>query len=144
MKEFLKWIGLKEKIHFHKGKPPHVNEGDLWWISIGENVGTEINGKSNLFSRPVIIFKKLSREMYFVVPTTSKHREGSWYVTISHKNVVSVACLHQARSIDFRRLSSKIGSLDEKCFLDVRSGFTRLYVKNSPPSLAGPREIPNV
>jgi hypothetical protein len=46
------------------------------WASVGGNVGSEINGKSALFSRPVIIYKKLSHELYFVVPTRRKRKRG--------------------------------------------------------------------
>ena len=38
-----------------------------------------------------------------------------------------VACLHQARAIDHRRLSSKLGTLDDEDFGRVREGFNRLY-----------------
>jgi hypothetical protein len=48
LKRFLDWIGLKEKLHKSSFKPPLVKERDLWWASIGENVGSEINGKSDL------------------------------------------------------------------------------------------------
>src|SRR5258708_38666648 len=45
MKRFFEWIGLKEKLHEAKHQPPLVSERDMWWASIGENVGSEINGK---------------------------------------------------------------------------------------------------
>jgi hypothetical protein len=38
-------------------------------------VGSEINGKSKLFSRPVVIYKKLAHGFYFVVPTTTQDRK---------------------------------------------------------------------
>jgi hypothetical protein len=38
-----------------------------------------------------------------------------------------VACLHQARAIDYRRLSSKLGTIDDKDFGRVKSGFRALY-----------------
>jgi len=52
--------------------------GERW-----RNVGSEINGKSALFSRPVIIYKKLSHGFYFVIPTTTQKKEGSWFVRVS-------------------------------------------------------------
>jgi hypothetical protein len=30
IKRFIKWIGLKEKLHSNDPKPPLVNEKDLW------------------------------------------------------------------------------------------------------------------
>ncbi len=127
MKRFLEWIGLKEKLHNNEYRPPLVSHGDIWWASIGENVGSEINGKNDLFSRPVIIHKKLSHSFYFVVPTSTQTREGTWYVKFRHKELDTVACLHQARAIDYRRLSSKLGTLDDEDFERVKEGFRSLY-----------------
>ena len=56
-KHFKEWINLKEKLHFN-AKLPRIKEGEIWWCSFGENIGTEINGKSARFTRPVLIIKK--------------------------------------------------------------------------------------
>jgi len=127
MKHFLEWIGLKEKLHNLTHRPPLVSEGELWWVSIGENIGSEIGGKNSLFSRPAIIFKKLSHNFYFIIPTTTKLRAGSWYVGFKQQDKEMIACLHQARAIDHRRLSSKIGTLDDTDFNRVKAGFNKLY-----------------
>ena len=90
-------------------------------------MGSEINGKSRLFSRPVIIFKKLAHGFYFVVPTTTQAREGTWFVSFRQKDKTMVACLHQARAIDHRRLSSKLGTIDDEDFERIQGGFRKLY-----------------
>lgn len=144
-KRFLEWIRLKDRLHESAAKPPHVSEGEIWWISVGENVGSEINGKSGLFSRPGIIFKKLAHGFYFVIPTTTRIREGSWYVGIRQQSRDMVACLHQARAIDYRRLSSLIGTLDDADYARVREGFAALYLtKSIPRQRRGRGKIPNV
>ncbi|MBO7720203.1 hypothetical protein J6S35_01005 [Candidatus Saccharibacteria bacterium] len=40
-KHFDERIILKEKLHFD-GKVPSIREGQVWWCSLGENVGAEI------------------------------------------------------------------------------------------------------
>lgn len=135
VKRFLEWIGLKERLHGIQIDAPLVSTGDIWWVSIGENVGSEINGKSKLFSRPAIIFKKLAHGFYFVIPTTTQVKDGTWYVSFKHQGQLMNACLHQARSIDYRRLSSKLGTLDDTDFAKVREGFQDLYIKNNIPRL---------
>ena len=127
LKRFFNWIGLKRKLHYKNHQPPLVSRGDIWWASIGENVGSEINGKNDLFSRPVIIFKKLAHGFYFVIPTTTQVREGSWYVKFRQQEKEMVACLHQSRSLDYRRLSSKLGTMDDQDFARLKSGFNLLY-----------------
>lgn len=95
---------------------------------MGENVGFEINGKSQLFSRPVIILKKLAKGFYLIVPTTSQKRSGNWFVNFKLQNVEETACFHQVRSIDYRRLSSKLGDLDDLDYKKVKEGFLKLYM----------------
>lgn len=129
IKRFVEWVCLKENLHSIENKPPLVSQSDIWWASLGENIGSEINGKSKLFSRPVIIFKKLAHGFYFVIPTTTQIRNGSWYIKFRHHEVSMVACLHQARALDYRRLSSKLGTLDDEDYSTIKKGFDSLYLK---------------
>jgi mRNA interferase MazF len=126
-KRFGEWVQYKEKLHYIKKGSPLIREGDLWWLSIGENIGSEINGKSHLFSRPGVILKRLSYRLYLIAPTTSQKREGSWYAQImQEKRHVSI-CLHQIRVIDYRRLSNRLGKLDSNDFEKVKEIFLNLY-----------------
>ena len=127
IKRFLEWITLKTKLHESAARPPLVKERDLWWVSFGENVGSEMNGKSRLFSRPALVIKKLSRGFFLVAPTTSMAHQGSWYVTIKHAGKDTFVCLHQIRTLDYRRLSSRLGQIDSDDFDKVKSAFLKLY-----------------
>lgn len=125
-KRFLEWIAMKEKLHSIIHKPPFVSERELWWASMGENIGAEMNGKSHKFSRPVIIFRKLANGFYLVIPVTTQVHEGTWYINFKQKGVQMSACLHQIRSIDYRRLLTCLGQLDEGDFERVKEGFLKL------------------
>ncbi len=137
VKRFLEWIKLKEKLHGGVHNPPLFRQGEVWWVSIGENIGTEINGKSKLFSRPVLVYKKLGTNSFLGIPMTSQIKEGSWYVQIKLFDKISIILLHQMKVFDYRRLSSKLGQIDDEDFRKVKAGFTYLYVtsleKNFPP-----------
>ncbi len=126
-KHFNQWHTLKQKLDGVAYKAPLVSEGDIWWLSIGENIGSEMNGKSEQFSRPAVILKKLAHNFYLIAPTTTKEKIGSWYVPIRHKGTVMQVCLHQIRTVDYRRLSSKLGSLDDADRANIRTGFLKLY-----------------
>ena len=127
IKRFLEWIGLKEKLDKNSSEPPLVKERDLWWISFGENVGSEINGKNKLFSRPGLIFKKLSRGFFLVAPTTTQKKVGSWYVEIKQEGKTMYVCLHQIRVVDYRRLSTRLGQMDSDDFKKIKESFWKLY-----------------
>lgn len=129
IKRFLEWIRLKEKLHESSAKPPLFAEREIWWASLGENVGREINGKSELFTRPVLIFRKLSRETFMAIPTTSQERRGTWYVSVSYGGYQVSVILSQSRIVDAKRLSTRLGRLDERDFKRVKEGFKQLYLK---------------
>jgi mRNA interferase MazF len=128
IKKFLEWIGLKEKLHLKISSAPYVSEGEVWWASLGENIGAEINGKSRDFTRPVVIFRKLSHEFYLALPLTTKERYGTWYTKCNFLGKEQFVCLHQARSLDHRRLHSRLGELGAADIKAVRNGFQRLYL----------------
>jgi mRNA interferase MazF len=99
----------------------------LWWCAVGENIGVEISGKGKNFTRPVIILKKFGRLAFFGIPTTTKEREGSWYVRFSYKNVTEIAMLTQARMFSYLRLDQKMGTLSVSDFRKVKEAFLRLF-----------------
>ncbi|MCL1839379.1 type II toxin-antitoxin system PemK/MazF family toxin [Candidatus Saccharibacteria bacterium] len=127
IKRFLKWITLKEKLHGINAQAPFFNENEIWWCSLGENVGIEINGKSDLFSRPVFIYRKLSRSGFLGIPMTTQKKSGSWYVEIDFRDKKQVVNLAQCRVLRAERLSNRMGVLDDADTKRIREAFTMLY-----------------
>ena len=127
IKRFLEWFGLKEKLDNRGHQPPLVSVRDIWWANLGENIGSEINGKGTKFSRPVLILKKLSHGFYLVAPTSTKQHEGSWYVHTTLQGIDEYVCLHQIRTIDYRRVDKKLGRLEPDDFENVSRQFKNLY-----------------
>jgi mRNA-degrading endonuclease toxin of MazEF toxin-antitoxin module len=125
--KFIDWLKLKIKLDSGEHRPPIVHEGDIWWVSFGKNVGSEINGKSEWFSRHGVIIKKLSVGFYLVAPTTSKIHHGNWYIRIRNTKKDSYVCLHQVRTIDYRRLSNKAGQVESSEFITIKERFYELY-----------------
>lgn len=143
IKKFKTWIDLKSKLHNVTAKPPFISEGEVWWCSLGENIGSEINGKSELFSRPVLVFKKLSRENFFGIPMTSQIKNGTWYVKIVVGGKESCAILAQARNLSVKRLSTKLYELDEVDMQKIKTGFNSLFLPTFPQK-EGRGKSPNV
>ena len=121
-------------------------EWEIWWCAIGENVGTEINGKGKNFSRPVIVFKKLDRFSFTAIPLTTKDHTAKYpdkYVHFAFKNKNEFAALHQLENISVFRLQRKIGQLDDEDILKIVNGVKKLYLKNAPSSGGVGGKIPN-
>ena len=126
-KNFIDSFRLKPKLDCLNHKPPFVSERDIWWCHFGENIGTEISGKGDKYNRPAIIYRKLSKYTFLVIPASTQIKEGSWFVFFNHNNIDMVACLHQIRVIDYRRIEKPIGKLNSPDFKDVQQGFKNLY-----------------
>ena len=125
-KDFDGWIKVKENVHYY-GRIPNIKEGEIWWCAVGENVGIEINGKSNAFSRPVLVMKKLSRFGFLGVPLTSQFHAGNWYVEFIFKSKKQFASLAQIRVFSVSRLYKKIGTAPDSDLQLVKKGFRKLY-----------------
>ena len=103
-KDFDGWNELKKKINARN--PIYVSERDIWFCSVGLNVGSEQGGKHELFERPVLVIKKVTSNTFIGVPLTSNKKKGSWYVEIESTN--SSAIISQIKLFDTRRLARKI------------------------------------
>jgi mRNA interferase MazF len=97
VKYFDKWNKIK-KLAEKTESPFIIDEGDIRWCKFGVNVGYEITGKGETFSRPVLIIKKFSRDVFWGVPITTKNKKGSWFFYI--KQINRVAILNQMKLFD--------------------------------------------
>lgn len=119
------WFPVKEELHFYRDNVK-INEGEIWWCSCGENIGVEINGKNDYFTRPVLVLKKFGHYEFFGVPLTSKRHTGSWYVHLAFKNKNNSAVLCQAKTFSIYRLRSRMGQLTSREYLEVKEKFIKL------------------
>ena len=77
--------------------------------------------------------------MLWIVPLTSKSREGIHYQKITHESGISWACLSQIRTISTKRLLRKIGMIPEVEFYEILAKMGD-YIKIGPRIAAGPSE----
>lgn len=91
-------------------------EREIWWCSLGINIGDEIDGKSGEFLRPIIVLKYISRETLLGVPVTSKDSDTNYHIPVKTKRVKSFAKLSQIRVISSKRLFRKIDRMDKPSF----------------------------
>ena len=125
-KQFEKWIKLKARLHYCNNLPT-IHEGEIWWCSFGENVGIEINGKSERFTRPVLIVKRLGGRGFLGIPLTSQEKKGSWYHGFMFKDKKQFAALCQIRVLSAARLHDKLGRIPETDLMNVKAALRELY-----------------
>lgn len=126
MKDFDGWNTAKQELDsLHN--PPLFNEGQIWWCSVGVNIGYEVYGKSGLYIRPVLILRKYGRFTFFGVPMTSRRKhDNSAHCPLDFKGQQGSAVLNQGRTMDSKRLIEKMGEISEKKTDKIKEAF-RLY-----------------
>src|SRR3989338_4529231 len=78
MKDFSEWHNIKHKIeNFQVEKLFHDRE--IWWCSLGSNIGFEQDGKNAKYERPILIFRKFSKGMFWGLPLTSKEKDDIFH-----------------------------------------------------------------
>src|SRR3989344_2005502 len=108
-KDFDRWNELKKKLHISvKAKDFYFREREIWWCSLGVNIGFEQDGKNDNFERPVLIVKIFNKEVLWIVPLTSRHKDNKYYYKFDYKNKPQSAILSQVRLISSKRLLRKI------------------------------------
>jgi mRNA interferase MazF len=125
--EFDQWNEVQKALE-QKERQGFFKERQIWWCAIGRNIGWEIYGKGSLFSRPVLIYKKLSQDIFLGLPlSTQVKKGGSWYIKISHRGQNITVLLNQARVFDKKRLLDRYGEINDKDFLRIKDSFSLLY-----------------
>jgi len=126
--KFAKWAVLKEEIHFEK-EAPFFKEREIWWTSIGFNIGFEQRGKNDKFERPVLVIKKFNRNIFWGIPLTSKSKEGKYYYPLVVHGIHASAILSQIRLLDAKRMIRRIEIIDEGHFEEIQGKICAL-IKN--------------
>lgn len=127
MKDFTDWHKIKTNIE-QKENRIHFQIRDVFFCSIGENVGFEQDGRGEEFLRPIVVVKKFNNEIFLGVPLTKTDKKGKYYFPFNLNEEKSVAILSQVRLFDSKRMKYKIGMINEKDFTTLKEKIRQLLV----------------
>ncbi|MDO8594024.1 MAG: type II toxin-antitoxin system PemK/MazF family toxin [bacterium] len=119
-KDFDKWNGKKKQIQSELTSP-FCHAREVWWCSLGVNVGFEQDGTGEHFDRPVVVIRGFNENIFFGVALTGRKRNGTFYFPVGRiEDREASAILSQVRLIDTKRLVRKITMLDETMFKELK------------------------
>ena len=131
-KDFDRWNARKKYIHT---RPDNVgaHECEIWWLSLGVNVGVEIDGKHNNFERPVLVIKRFNRQMAWILPTTSRIKSNRFHEKFLFNGDTYFVALTQIRTISTKRFLRKIGMIPKIDFCRIKQRLDKLIETNEDP-----------
>jgi mRNA interferase MazF len=119
-KDFDGWNETKKRTDSRR-RAPFYHEREVWWCTLGINVGSEENGSGEEYRRPAVILKGLSIETCLIVPLTTSAKDHPLRVAVGLIGGKEArAILSQMRVIDTKRLVRKIEYLDVDTFEQIR------------------------
>ena len=126
IKDFDQWNVAKQQLHAGTGKA-YAHPREVWWCSLGVNVGFEQDGTGTEHERPVLILKGFSKHVCLAVPLTTSTKKNPYHLSsgvIDGKE--SFAIISQIRLIDTKRLINKIGFVNHDIFETIRKAVKEL------------------
>lgn len=134
---FDKWNTLKQRLNSRKHNF-YIKQGEIYFLSIGQNIGYEIYGKDEMFLRPVLVFKKLNRYTFIGIPLTTKEKEGDYYFSFQYKkNKNSTAQIAQMRMFDIKRIEYRSGKISREDFDKLKKKVAKLFGLDITPQTEG-------
>lgn len=125
-KDFSAWCEQKEKIQVF-GENKFYHSRDVWWCSLGTNIGFEQDGTGIKKARPIMIIKGFSKNVCLIIPLTTSQKSNKYYIRIGKvSNKEAVAIISQIRLIDTKRLIKKVGVINKEKFEKIRKAVKNL------------------
>ena len=119
-KHFDNWNNLKQLLQ--KREIIKFKQGEIYFMSVGQNIGYEVYGKKELFLRPVLVYRKLSKQTFIGIPLSSKEKDGTYFFNFRYSDkTISTALLNQIRVFDIRRHAYYDGKINLKDFKQLET-----------------------
>lgn len=126
IKEFDKWNTIKKQIDTTDTKV-HIRAGEIRWVAFGVNVGSEIDGKGDTFTRPALILHVIGSHLALVVPMSTKVKDSAGYIVFEWKGVQTALCMHQVKIVSQKRVLSRKGRISNGRVRTIKNAFAEFY-----------------
>ena len=120
-KPYPAWSIKKERADNLEERPNFQNR-EIWLAATGINIGFEEDGKGENFLRPVVIFRKFNRAIFWALPLTSTLKDSpfNYVFSFNEDGSKSSVLLSQIKLMDAKRLFNKIGTVNKVDFEQIK------------------------
>lgn len=126
VKNYNDWNNKKIKIN-QQETLHQCHDGQVWIMSLGVNIGSEIDGKGEIFARPVLVIKRCNMDTFIGVPLTKTKKNSKWYISCTVDSKVGSVNISQIRLFDQKRLLRLIEKINEEDFLKIKKAVRDIF-----------------
>ncbi|HRZ30319.1 MAG TPA: type II toxin-antitoxin system PemK/MazF family toxin [Candidatus Paceibacterota bacterium] len=129
VKIFVDWTKLKIRIHSMEVESViYPKKREIWWASLGQNIGVEINGKNDNYERPVLIVKVFNEKSILVAPISSTKKTDKYLIEfISNEGNRNVVNISQLKMLSSKRLLRLVGEMGDQDFSKVKDNLRKFF-----------------
>ncbi len=135
------WNFEKKKLESSGHEELVFHEREIWWCSIGINLGDEQDGKNEFFERPVLILKKFNKKVAWILPMSTKAKEGVYYHSLNYDGRIFSVILSQLRLVSVKRFRRFLRKISPAQFEMVREKIIHFL---QPEKQTEPRRAPRL
>jgi mRNA interferase MazF len=131
MKEYDKWNEVKKETIQNKRKLG-IKPREIFWVKIGQNIGDEEYGKGEIFSRPVLVVRQLTSDLFIGIPITTALKDDDYFHLFEFNTKKGIsknsAMILQLRTYSKKRITDKIGKINIDDFKKIQDKLIRMIV----------------
>ncbi|MFA6195936.1 MAG: type II toxin-antitoxin system PemK/MazF family toxin [Sulfurimonas sp.] len=131
MQEYDKWNEVKKETIQNKRKLG-IKPREIFWVKIGQNIGDEEYGKGEIFSRPVLVVRQLTSDLFIGIPITTALKDDDYFHLFEFDTKKGVsknsAMILQLRTYSKKRITDKIGKINIDDFKKIQDKLIKMIV----------------
>ncbi len=129
---FDEWNEVKKDTQQKTRAPFRIKSKEIYWVNIGYNIGDEQYGKGKTFSRPVLVVRQLTSDLFVGVPLTSNIRDDDYFYSFTFQTkkgiVKNSAMILQIRTFSKKRMTSKLGKMSATDFENIKNKISKAII----------------
>jgi len=131
MENYDKWNEVKKETIQNKRKLG-IKPREIFWVKIGQNIGDEEYGKGDIFSRPVIVVRQLTGDLFLGIPLTSTLKNNDYFHQFQFNTKKGTnensAMILQLRAFSKKRITDKIGKVSVEEFQKIQEKIVKMII----------------
>jgi len=134
LKDFDAWNFVKKRLDGEDRKV-YIRAGEIRWVSFGVNVGSEIDGKGESFTRPALVLHVIGSHLALIAPMSTKVKDVVGYIPFVWKGRTTALCVHQIRIVSQKRILARKGRISVGKLRQVKKQVSEFFFLSSPNSI---------